>query len=73
MLRFLFIFCTAPIFATTYHVSKTSNYNSIQQTINLSKNGDTILVEAGLYKEKNIVVNKEIILKGIQHPTLDGE
>lgn len=73
MLRFLFIFCTAPIFATTYHVSKTSNYNSIQQTINLSKDGDTILVEAGIYKEKNLVVNKEIILKGIQHPTLDGE
>jgi len=73
MLRFLFIFFTVPIFATTYHVSKTRNYNSIQQTINLSKDGDTILVEAGIYKEKNLVVNKEIILKGIQHPTLDGE
>ncbi len=73
MLRFLFIFFTVPIFATTYHVSKTRNYNSIQQTINLSKDGDTILVEAGIYKEKNLVVNKEIILKGIEHPTLDGE
>ena len=31
------------------------------------------MVEAGIYKEKNLVVNKEIILKGIQHPTLDGE
>lgn len=73
MLRFLFIFCTIPIFATTYHVSKTSNYKSIQQTIDLSKDGDTILVKTGIYKEKNLVVNKEITLKGINHPTLDGE
>lgn len=73
MFRFLFIFCTIPIYATTYHVGKSTNYNSIQQTINLSKDGDTILVEAGLYKEKNLVVNKEITLKGIHYPTLDGE
>ncbi len=36
-------------------------------------NGDTVLVEAGLYREKNIVVRKSIVLKGIGYPVLDGE
>ena len=39
----------------------------------MSSSGDTIVVDAGTYREKNIVVNKAIILKGINHPVLDGE
>ena len=39
----------------------------------MSKNGDTILVDAGVYFEKNIIVNKSIVLLGINHPVLDGE
>ena len=35
--------------------------------------GDTILVDAGNYKEKNLVIKKSIVLKGINYPVLDGE
>ena len=35
--------------------------------------GDTVLVDAGYYKEKNLVINKRIVLKGINYPVLDGE
>jgi nitrous oxidase accessory protein len=36
-------------------------------------NGDTIIVDAGYYAEKKLVINKEIYLKGINYPVLDGE
>jgi len=35
--------------------------------------GDTILVDAGIYHEKNLEVNKTIVLTGINYPVLDGE
>jgi nitrous oxidase accessory protein len=59
--------------ATTWKVSKQQTIHSVQQAIDLSKNGDTILVEAGIYFEKNIIINKAIVLTGINHPVLDGE
>jgi len=59
--------------ATTWKVGKQQTIHSIQQAINLSKNTDTILVDAGNYSEKNITINKSIVLLGINHPVLDGE
>lgn len=35
--------------------------------------GDTVLVSEGIYRQGNIIVNKPIVLKGINHPVLDGE
>jgi nitrous oxidase accessory protein len=48
-------------------------YTSIHSAVLAAANGDTILVEPGVYKEKNITVNKTITLIGIQFPVLDGE
>ena len=60
-------------FAHVFEVGRNKAYSSIQQAINKSQNGDTVLVSPGIYKEKNIVVNKSIALIGIQYPVLDGE
>ncbi|HMK03834.1 MAG TPA: nitrous oxide reductase family maturation protein NosD [Ferruginibacter sp.] len=35
--------------------------------------GDTILVEPGIYHEKNLIIDKSITLIGIGRPVLDGE
>jgi nitrous oxidase accessory protein len=48
-------------------------YKSIAAGIAAASSGDTVLVDAGYYKEKNLVINKKIFLKGIDHPVLDGE
>ncbi|HEY2347758.1 MAG TPA: nitrous oxide reductase family maturation protein NosD [Puia sp.] len=48
-------------------------YSSIQQAIHSANPGDTVWVEPGLYREKNIIINKSIILIGDQYPVLDGE
>lgn len=59
--------------ARTFQVGKQLPLNSIQKAINLSSNGDTILVLPGLYLEKNIIINKSITLLGKNFPVLDGE
>ena len=35
--------------------------------------GDTVMVDAGHYKEKNLIIDKSIVLIGINYPVLDGE
>ena len=39
----------------------------------MAVNGDSLLVDAGQYHEKNIVIDKTIYLIGINHPVLDGD
>ncbi|MEI8059938.1 MAG: nitrous oxide reductase family maturation protein NosD [Ferruginibacter sp.] len=59
--------------ATIITAGKKQAIVSIQQAINLAKRGDTVIVDAGIYHEKNLVINKSISLIGINHPVLDGE
>ncbi|SMD01568.1 nitrous oxide reductase family maturation protein NosD [Pedobacter nyackensis] len=59
--------------AKVIKVGKTRSVAFIQRAVDLSQNGDTILVDPGLYKEKNIIIQKSITLKGINYPVLDGE
>lgn len=59
--------------AAIINVGKTSTIQLIQQAIHQSKNGDTISVAAGIYKENNLIIDKSITVIGINHPTIDGE
>lgn len=74
------LFCLVSIFffssslsAKTILVGKNRSINSIQEGIKLARHGDTILVDKGVYKEGPILIDKEIVLKGIDHPVLDGD
>jgi nitrous oxidase accessory protein len=59
--------------ARTIVVGKNQPITSIRKAIELAKEKDTILVQPGIYKEGNIIVNKNIILLGQNYPVLDGE
>jgi parallel beta-helix repeat (two copies) len=59
--------------AKVIKVGKSRKVKSVQNAIDLSQNGDTILVDPGVYKEKNIIIQKSVTLKGINYPVLDGE
>ena len=67
----LFLSCAAV--AKTIHVGANRQYKNITAAIQVAVNGDTILVDAGHYKEKNLIIKKSIVLKGINYPVLDGE
>ncbi|MES2373893.1 MAG: nitrous oxide reductase family maturation protein NosD [Bacteroidota bacterium] len=39
----------------------------------IALDGDTILVDAGHYREHTLIITKRVTLKGIQYPVIDGE
>nr|MBP7534642.1 nitrous oxide reductase family maturation protein NosD [Chitinophagales bacterium] len=59
--------------ATIIGVGKQKAFTQIKQAIAAAQAGDTVLVESGLYKEGNIVINKKIFFLGNNLPILDGE
>ena len=59
--------------AFTWQVSKQGSLVSIQLAIRQAKANDTIVVESGLYLEKNMVIDKPLVLIGKNKPVLDGE
>lgn len=63
----------ACLFARTIKAGHGQTIPTIQQGIDMAAAGDTVLVSEGLYREGNITINKSIILKGINHPVIDGE
>ena len=68
-----FIFFTNSLLAKTIHVGNQRAVKTIQQALGMAVNGDTVLVDAGVYHEKNIIVSKSVFLVGINHPVLDGD
>lgn len=73
-LLFTFLLCIkVNTYANTIYVGKGKAFTQIKQAVNASKNGDTIVVEGGIYKEGNIIISKSIVLSGKDYPILDGE
>lgn len=69
----LFVLLYREASTKTIRVGAHEKYNTITAGINAAVNGDTVLVSAGNYKEKNLLINKSIVLKGMNYPVLDGE
>lgn len=69
----LFLLSLSAFSATIIKVEKNGPVPSVKQAILLASDGDTILVSEGTYKEGAIVINKSIVLKGVNYPVLDGE
>src|SRR5690349_814973 len=59
--------------ANTIEAGPGKNVRTLRQAISLARNGDTVLLNAGVYKEGNIVITRSIHLIGVGNPVLDGE
>lgn len=59
--------------ATIIHVGKGFPVQQIQAAIQQAKNGDTVMVHGGWYKEGNLLIDKSLVLLGINRPVLDGQ
>ena len=66
----LFLISTAS--AATLDVGPKAKYNTIQKAVDASKDGDTIRVAPGTYKENVKIDNKTISLIGTKYPTVYG-
>ena len=73
LILLLLLLSLVPVEAKTIRVGKSRQVKTVQAGIDMAKNGDTVLVDPGVYKERNILLQKSIVLKGINHPVLDGE
>lgn len=69
----LFLFSYTGIFARIIHVGPGHIFKNVTSGVAAAQTGDTVMVDAGHYKEKNLVINKAIVLAGINFPVLDGE
>ena len=65
--------CYTFCFSTTIYVGNNADFKSISKAIEAAVNGDTVYVGTGTYREKNILINKSIVLLGKNYPVLDGE
>jgi nitrous oxidase accessory protein len=68
----LLVSCLSAV-GKTWVVDQKGKLNSIKSAIALSTNGDTIRIAKGIYKEGNLIIQKSIILIGVDYPVLDGE
>lgn len=62
---------TSTASATTLNVGSTSKYKTIQSAVNAAKNGDTIKVAYGTYKE-NVRIDKQLSILGTKYPKVNG-
>ena len=65
--------CYFQVNARNIHVGSLQQFKTITAAVAAATAGDTIIVDNGIYHEKNLVINKQLVLKGINHPVLDGE
>jgi len=68
-----FFFTFQIVFATTIHVGHQYPVKSIRQALSTAKDGDTVMVHQGLYREGNLVINKRIVFLGEGYPVLDAQ
>lgn len=66
----IFSFCAS---AKTIVVGKNLPFTSLKKALSVAKDKDTILVNAGIYREGNILLTKSVTLLGVGNPILDGQ
>lgn len=59
--------------ANVINVGKSYPVKTIKQALSFAKDGDTVVVNGGKYKEGNLLIRKEIVFLGKNYPILDGQ
>lgn len=73
-LLIIFLFFSGGLIGSTIPVGSGRAIKSIREAIETAADGDTILVDAGHYKENTLLITKPgLVLKGIGYPVLDGQ
>ncbi|HNJ73391.1 MAG TPA: NosD domain-containing protein, partial [bacterium] len=60
------------VFAKTLHVGEGFSYSSVRSALDAAKNTDTIIVHKGRYAEGQLLIQKQVVLIGVDSPVIDG-
>ncbi len=69
----LLICISTSVSAKTIVVGSTQSIKTLKKAIEIAKDKDTILLQAGIYKEGSLLLTKQITIIGQKNPVLDGE
>ena len=69
----LILLAPISLIGRTWTVNQNGQLNSVKSAIKYSIAGDTIRILPGIYREGNMIIQKSIVLVGINYPVLDGE
>lgn len=69
----LFLFVSAPLFASKHFVCTDCDNNSIEKIIIKSLSGDTIVIKSGTYIESKIVIDKPLTIIGKNYPKIKAK
>ncbi len=72
LLIIIFVCIYTPISAYTLKVGLNQKYDTIHSALTDSRNGDTIFVFKKIYYENTLLINKSIVLIGVNFPVLSG-
>jgi len=72
-LSITFLFSAQSLEGKIIRVGPSEKVTRIKEAITLAQPGDTVLVQPGVYREGNIIIQKSIALIGEGYPVLDGE
>ena len=73
LLTIISFFLASSLWARTIVVGKDQVISSLRKGVEIAREGDTVLLYKGIYKEGNIRITKTIHLIGVNGPVLDGE
>lgn len=57
----------------TITVSRDASVKSIKTALQLAHDFDQIIIKPGIYSERNIIIDKKVVIKGDGYPVIDGE
>ncbi|WP_228238301.1 nitrous oxide reductase family maturation protein NosD [Allomuricauda sp. M10] len=70
----LLIFLSAhSLWARTWTVCPSCENSSLKETIKSADAHDTLLILKGTYREFDILIDKPLLIKGVNYPIIDGE
>ena len=72
-IAYIFLFFSTFLHAHVIEVGTNKPVKSIKKALSFAKDGDTVLVHKGIYKEGNIIIDKKIVFMGKNFPILDGQ
>lgn len=70
---YILLFFPAWLSASSWVVSKGKSLHSLKSALALAQNYDTIWIDAGVYAEGNIIIDKAVVIIGRNWPVFDGQ